>query len=240
MAERRENSVLFSLRELRNIEDERVKQEEAEDRARIDAERKAREEEIRRAKEAEEQKRRDEEDKVRQQQLERERIERDAQLRLQETEKRAQIEAATRLEEARLAAEGAERAAAQKLPVKSIIGGIVALILVAGGVMAYLVNKHNSDLREQQAAAEAKRQSEIAALRQKQEEEKKAFEKEIADLQGSLEKASTEAEKSKIRAQLAAATERRATASTKPKATGEGKTTKVNTSTNDPLGGLGF
>lgn len=240
MAERRENSVLFSLRELRNIEDERVKQEEAEDRARIEAERKAREEEIRRAKEAEDQKRRDEEEKVRQAQLERERLERDQQFRLQEAEKRAQIEAATRLEEARLAAEAQERAAAKKLPVKSIVGGIVALILVSGGVMGYLVNKHNSELREQQAAAEAKRQSEIAALRQKQEEERKALEKEVADLQGSLEKASTEAEKNKIRAQLAAATERRATVS-KPKSGDSGsKSTKVNTSTNDPLGGLGF
>jgi len=239
MAERRENSVLFSLRELRNIEDERVKQEEAEDRARIEAERKAREEEIRRAKEAEEQKRRDEEERIRQQQLERERLDRDGQLRLQEAEKRAQIEAATRLEQARIEAEAQAAAAAKKLPVKQIVGGIVALILIAGGTMGYLVNKHNIEIKEQAAAADAKRQAEVAALRQKAEEEKKAFEKEVAELQGSLEKASTEVEKNRIRAQLQAANERRASASSRPKSD-SGKTTKVNTNTSDPLGGLGF
>ena len=56
MSDRRENSVLFSLRELRSIEDDRVKQEESAEAARIEAERKAREEEIRRAKEAEKRK----------------------------------------------------------------------------------------------------------------------------------------------------------------------------------------
>ena len=244
MAERRENSVLFSLRELRNIEDERVKQEEAEDRARIEGERKAREDEIRLAKEAEEQKRRDEEDRIRGEQLERERIERDGQLRLQESEKRAQIEAATRLEQARIQAAAHAAAAAKRLPVKRIIGGIAALILVSGGVMGYLVNKHNTELKEQQAAAEAKRQSEIAVLRHQQEEENKAYEKEVAELKGSLEKASTEAEKAKIREKLAAATERSATVS-KPRSSEKSsdsgpKPTKVNTSTNDPLGGLGF
>ena len=38
MSDRRENSVLFSLRELRTIEEDRVKQEEEGEKARIDAE----------------------------------------------------------------------------------------------------------------------------------------------------------------------------------------------------------
>lgn len=239
MAERRENSVLFSLRELRNIEDERVKQEEAADRARIEAERKAREDEIRRAKEAEEQKRRDEEERLRREQLERERIEKDAQVRLAESERRAQIEAATALEQARIQAEAHAAAAAKKLPVKQIVGGIIGLIIATGGVMGYLIHKHNQELKEQQIAAEKQRQAEIAALQKKQEEERKALDKQISDLQGSLEKASTEAEKNKIRSEIAAATARRASTSSKPK-TDSPKATKVNTSTNDPLGGLGF
>ena len=55
MAERRDNSVLFSLKELRQIEDERIRMEQEAERARIeqdlqakaDAERRAREEEER-------------------------------------------------------------------------------------------------------------------------------------------------------------------------------------------------
>src|SRR5207245_1302589 len=55
MAEqRRENSLLISLKELRDIEEDRVKEEEDAVRAREDAERRAKEEAIRRAKEAEE------------------------------------------------------------------------------------------------------------------------------------------------------------------------------------------
>ena len=42
MSDRRENSVLFSLRELRSIEEDRVKQEYDAEKERIEAERRAR------------------------------------------------------------------------------------------------------------------------------------------------------------------------------------------------------
>src|SRR2546423_1901803 len=60
MAEqRRENSLLVSLRELRTIEDDRVKEEEDDVRKKAEAEARAREDTIRRAKEEEERKERE-------------------------------------------------------------------------------------------------------------------------------------------------------------------------------------
>ena len=62
MAEQKESSVLFSLKELMNLEENRIKEEEAEKaaRARAEAERKAREDAERRA--AEERRLREEEE----------------------------------------------------------------------------------------------------------------------------------------------------------------------------------
>ena len=58
MSERpRENSVLFSLRELRRIEDDRVKKEQEAARAKAEAERQAKEAADRAARDAEERRR---------------------------------------------------------------------------------------------------------------------------------------------------------------------------------------
>ena len=124
MAERRENSVLFSLNELRNIESDRVRGEEEAERARIEAERRAREDEIRRAKEAEEAKRRAEEDRVRRDIEEKERIVRENELRLKESERRAQIEAAAKLEQARIEAEARARIEGKKFPTTQVVAGV--------------------------------------------------------------------------------------------------------------------
>src|SRR2546423_15047796 len=65
MPEQRENSVLFSLKELRRIEDDRIRQEETDARARVEAERKAREDAERKAREDVERRHREEEDRIR-------------------------------------------------------------------------------------------------------------------------------------------------------------------------------
>src|SRR5581483_749286 len=127
MAERRENSVLFSLRELRGIEEKRVKGEEEAEHARIEAKRRA------------------EEDRVRAEQESRERAAREDQLRLQEAERRAQIEAAAKLEQHRIEAEARARMDAKKFPVGAVVGGVLALVVVAGIVMAVLVHNHNEE-----------------------------------------------------------------------------------------------
>src|SRR5205085_1495635 len=83
----RDNSVLFSLKELRQIEEERVKQEEDAERARLEAERRAKDEAERLARDEAERKVRDEQDRVSRAQAERERQIREEQMRL-EAEKR--------------------------------------------------------------------------------------------------------------------------------------------------------
>jgi colicin import membrane protein len=242
MAERRENSVLFSLKELRNIEDERVKQEEDAERARIEAERRAREEEIRRAKEAEQQRILAEQERVRQEEDQRNRLTMEGELRLKEAERRAQIEASAKLEQARIEAEARARIDGKKFPVGLVVGGVVALVLLSGGVMLYLVNQHTQELAQARAAAEAEKQ----ALATKVAQEKKEFEQQITDLQKSLDKAANDAERQKIKAQIAQASvahEHRSSAIANRKAdeAATPKTPKrIKAESGDPLQGLGL
>ncbi len=240
MAERRENSVLFSLRELRGIEEERVKGEEDAEKARIEAERRAREEEIRRAKEAEEAKRRAEEDRIRAEQSERERHAREDQLRLQESERRAQIEAAAKLEQHRIEAEARARMDAKKFPVGAVVGGVAGLIVVAAIIMGVLVHNHNVELARQQQELQAKADAERKQLAAQAEAEKRQIEGQLAALQSQLDKATNDAERAKIRAQIEATRAPKHVASSKPKSDEPAKPAakKIKTDTSDPLGGL--
>jgi colicin import membrane protein len=240
MAERRENSVLFSLNELRNIEQDRVRTEEEAERARIEGERRAREEEIRRAKEAEEAKRRAEEDRIRREQDEKDRIVREHDLRLKESERRAQIEAAAKLEQARIEAEVHARA---KFPTTQVVIGVIGLVVLAAGIMSYLVYNHNEELRRTQAELTQKADAEKKRIMAEEETRQRALQKQLADLQGQFDRASSEAERQKIKAQIAqtAAAKLRPppAKSSKPGDHDKGKPTQVK-DTNDPLGGLGL
>lgn len=241
MSDRRENSVLFSLRELRSIEEDRVKQEDDAETARIEAERRAREDEIRRAKEAEEAKIHAAEEKARREIEDRERTERESQLRLQENERRAQIEAATRLEQTRIEAEARAKVDGKKFPTGLVVGGVLGLILIAGGTMAYLVHQHSVELAASQAEAAAKADAERKAFAAREEAAAKKFQAEQADMQAQLDKASSDADKQRIRAQMAAASDARTKhASSGDHKSGEktGPKVKVNSKSNDPLGGL--
>ena len=243
MAERRENSVLFSLRELRNIEDERVKGEEEAETARIEAERRAKEEAIRRAKEEEERKIREAEERVMRERQEKERHEREQQTRLQESERRAQIEAAAKLEQARIEAEARARMEAKKFPIGAVVGGIIGLIVLAGGIMGYLVHQHNVEVQQERAAAQAKLEAEQKRLQAEAAAQANALKKELADLQGELDKATNDAERASIRAKMLAAQSthsKPAAAGTKKASSDEKPKKAINTSTNDPLGGLGL
>jgi hypothetical protein len=244
MSDRRENSVLFSLRELRTIEEDRVHQEAETERARIEAERRAREEEIRRAKEAEEAKVRAAEEKVRREQEERERAQREDDLRLKESERRAQIEAAAKLEQHRIEAEARARMDAKKFPVGKVVGGVVALVLISGITVGVLIHNHSVELQQREAELQAKAEQERKALVARQEAEKVKFESEMRGLQAQLEKATNDADRAKIRAQIAAASDSRShhsSSSSRPKDdTAKPAKAKINTDTKDPLGGLGL
>jgi colicin import membrane protein len=243
MAERRENSVLFSLNELRNIEQDRVRGEEEAERARIEAERRAREEEIRRAKEAEEAKRRAEEDRIRRDADEKDRVAREHDLRLKEAERRAQIEAAAKLEQARIEAEARARIEGKKFPTAQVIAGVVALVVVAASIMGYLVYSHNQELTRTQAELQQKADTERKKLVAEDQARQAQLQKQLDELQSQLSKASNDAERAQIRAKMAAA----AAAKVKPtptrqaKASGDKSAPKATVKdTNDPLGGLGL
>ena len=239
MSDRRENSVLFSLRELRNIEEDRVKQEEDAEKSRIESERRAREDEIRKAKEAEEAKIRAAEDSVRREREEKERAEREGQLRLQEAERRAQIEAATRLEQSRIEAEARAKVDGKQFPTGAVVGGVLGLVLLAGGTMAYLVHSHNVETAQQQAAAAAQHEADRKAAIAQAEADKRKFESEMNDLKAQMEKTSDAAEKAKLQARIAATAEGHAKHASSGKSTEtKAKGPKVNSKSTDPLGGL--
>ena len=239
MSDRRENSVLFSLRELRNIEEDRVKQEEDAEKSRIESERRAREDEVRQAKEADEAKIRAAEDAVRREREEKERAEREGHLRLQEAERRAQIEAATRLEQSRIEAEARAKVDGKQFPTGAVVGGVLALVLVAGGTMAYLVKQHNAEIATQQAAAAAQHDADRRAATAQAEADKRKFESEMNDLKVQMEKTSDAAEKAKLQARIAATAEGHAKHTSSSKgADVKTKGPKVNSKSTDPLGGL--
>jgi hypothetical protein len=163
MAEKRENSVLFSLRELQQIEEQRVTEEE-------DSRRRAEEERVRAQMEAERQRREAEEaarraqaDEERRRYDEQERRQRDDQLRLEEAERRARVEAQAKLEQQRLHMEmEVKRTEAERKSPKLLIGISVGLVLLVGGLGVFLY-------QQKQEAAERDRlaQAEIEKLNEK-------------------------------------------------------------------------
>jgi hypothetical protein len=196
MAERRENSVLFSLKELRRIEDDRVKREQDEVRARADAERAAKEAAERAVRDAEDRRLRDEEDRVRRIEDEKEAKLREEQLRLQEAERRARIEGEMRLQEERMRLEVQARAHS-KSPIKAVLGVAAVLILGAGVLGWKMYTQHQAELTAERV--NAARAAEAATKAAQIE-----FEKRIAAIQNEmndkLASARTEEERSRIRA----------------------------------------
>jgi colicin import membrane protein len=173
MSEQKESSVLFSLKELMNLEEDRIKQEEdtraaqaaAAERARIEAERQAREAEEARIR-AEEDRRRTDEGRAREETARLEAI-RHAEI------ERARVDAEGRARmEAMAAQQQHERSLAAINQDKSkknlrnlLIAGIVGVIAI-GSVSGYLIKK-NLDEKEAQAIAVS------AQLKQAQEEKAK-------------------------------------------------------------------
>jgi colicin import membrane protein len=155
MAERRENSVLYSLRELRNIEDDRVKQEEDAEKARVESERQAEEDAKRRAKEEEDRKAIEERDRLARLDAEKERQIREEKLRLEETERRARIEAQAKVDAARIEAE-MRAAQAKKGHLGLILGSVGGVVLLAIGALLYVFLSYIPAQR----AEDAKRQQE--------------------------------------------------------------------------------
>jgi hypothetical protein len=160
MAEKKESSVLFSLRELREIEEERIQEEhtakkQAEEnriRAQQEAERRAREEEENRRRAAEEAERRAREAV--------ENREREERLRVEEAERRARVEAHAQLEHQRMHKELEIRAieAQKKKPtwLIAVAGGLVLVV----GILGFWAYNRSQEAEKAQRESDAK----LAAL----------------------------------------------------------------------------
>lgn len=213
MAEQKESSVLFSLKELMNLEEDRIRQEEddrqrkadAEMQARLDAERRAREAEEARLRDQESQKRAEEQrareeqarlEAMRQAEVERARVEAENAARMQAMQAQQEHERQlTHIKES----QGKKKAT-------YIAGGIGALLLIGlvGGGFAL---KSQAD---KQAAAEAAHKVEMAEYEAKLQKAQKDLEAQnaaVKDLEGAVANAKTDAEKKAAESALLAAKE---------------------------------
>lgn len=143
--EKRENSVLFSLRELRQIEESRVQEE-------VNAQRSAEEARIRAAQEQERMVREAEEARVRaiheEERMRREVDEariREERIRMQEAETQARIRAQAELEQQRLAAEMQLKAQEVAKTRPTWLLAIAGFLVVAIGVTGVILYKRDKD-----------------------------------------------------------------------------------------------
>jgi hypothetical protein len=211
MAERRENSVLFSLKELRRIEDDRVKKEQDEVKARVDADRAAKEAAERAARDAEERRRHEEEDRLRRFEAEKETKIREEQMRLQETERRLRIEGEMRLQEERMRLE-VHAKAQSKSPVKAVIGVAAVLVLVAGALGYKMYSQHQVELAVERNERQ-RIETEAKAAQLEAEKKVAAIQKEMND---KLANAKSDEERQRIKAEaIQAQVQARAAATTR-------------------------
>lgn len=250
MAEKRDNSVLFSLRELRGIEEQRVEEE-------ADTKRRAEEEALRQKMEAERLAREQQEATARAQaeaeqrvRDEAERRQREEQMRLDEAERRARVEAQAQIEQQRLAKEMEIRAleASKKRPTALIVmAGVLVLAVVSLGVFLYKKNAAADKLdqaRQEAIIAQKKAEQRLARLTDEIEKQQAA----LVTLQDQLAKADSEAERAAVRKKIAAkqaALERLKEQAKDGRRGGRGKhsdkpdgTIKLNCDPTDPLCGL--
>ena len=195
MSERSENSVLVSLRELRGIEDDRVKREQDDARARAEAERAAKEAAERRVRQEAEDRRRAEEDRLKRIEDEQQAKIRDEQLRVEDAERRARVEGEMKLQEQKMRLEIQSRAEGRS-PMKAIV--LVAVGLAAiGGIVVYKIQASNrAELAERERIAQQERESHRAS----QAELEKRLGAITRDMDEKLKTANSEAEQAKIRA----------------------------------------
>jgi hypothetical protein len=208
--EKRENSVLFSLRELKQIEEKRVAEEEQHARDQEMAAVRAKEDEERRRREAEEARIRAQQDEERRIRDAAEQRAREDAMRLQEAEARARQEAQAALDGHRLQQELEIRRteANKKRPIKLI--ALAAAVLV--GVAGFAVYKMSEKADQSDAAAieAARKQKEAEVASEKLREEVTAMQLEIAegqksidDAQAVLDKADTAEKRAAANAKLA-------------------------------------
>lgn len=214
MSEQKESSVLFSLKELMNLEEDRIRQEEddkknraqAEAKARDDAERKARDEEAARVAAEEERKRLE----AARQREETARLEamRAAEIEKQkiEAERRAQLEAMSKQQEHARQLEMIKQDEGKKKLRNMIFGISGAAVLTLGSIGGYIFGVYLP-------AKEKEKMAQDAALKVQMDEAEKAKREaaqamaDVKRLQEDLASAKDEKSRAEIAARLAAAQE---------------------------------
>ena len=163
MADRRENSLLFSLNELKELEVQRQEEEAESKRAAEEAARRAIEDAERRKREEEEAKIRAVQDAERKERERKEQLAREEKMRIDEAERKARVEAEARIEEARLIKETQERIK-KALPYKLIamVGGAILLIaaIIAGLVIKKYIDEQNVEAAQLAAQRKAEKEKE--------------------------------------------------------------------------------
>jgi colicin import membrane protein len=247
MSEQKESSVLFSLKELMNLEEDRIRSEEAQKAAAVAAAEKARLEAERVAREAEEARIRAEEDRRRtEEQRSREEAARLEAIRHAELEK-ARLETE---QQARLAAMAAqqqhERSLAElhhdesKKKLRKTLIGVVAGVLVIGTISIYAAVKSSQE-SEARLAAEAAEKSRLAEANKQLAAQQKDSEAKVAALLQQLSSAKDEATRLALQKQLEAEQEKQkqlragAARSGGAPASGGGSKPKGNCTPGDPL-----
>jgi hypothetical protein len=195
MSERPENSVLVSLRELRGIEDDRLKREQEEARARAEAARAAKEAAERRAVQDAEDRRRAEEDRVRRAEEDKLARIREEQLRIEEADRRARVEGELKLQEQKMRLEIQSRAE-RRSPLKAIVGVAAVVILIAGVVVYRIQAANQAEIAERERAAQDERERHRAS----QAELERKLTAISRDMEAKLKLANGEAEQARIRA----------------------------------------
>jgi colicin import membrane protein len=208
MSEQKESSVLFSLKELMNLEEDRIRSEEADkaataaaaERARLDAERSARDAEEQRIR-AEEERRRLDEQRSREEhaKLEAIRVAEIEKARV-EAEQRARLEAmaAQQHHERSLAAIHGDESKKSLRKILIAVAVVVPLIGIGAGVLIYQNVQENRKVLAANQAEAARLAEEKAAI----EKSMKATEEKMAGLASQLESAKDQATKDALQKQL--------------------------------------
>jgi colicin import membrane protein len=210
MSDQKESSVLFSLKELMNIEEDRIKKETSDLEAKARAEREAKEAAALAARESEERRIREEEERRRAEEMRR----REESARLEAIQhgelEKARLDAEQR---ARMEAMAAQQRHEQQLATiqhqsgskkLKVIVGVIGTVLVLGGIgatIAIKANKEEADRKLAVAAAEKARVEEEA--RQLREDMSKA-EAKMSDLMAQLNSAQNDAEREALKRKIEA------------------------------------
>jgi hypothetical protein len=216
--EKRENSVLFSLRELRQIEESRVQEE-------VNAQRSAEESRVRAIQDQEQQRRDAEEARVRgiheEEQRQRDTAEariREERMRMQEAETQARIRAQAELDQQRMANEmhiKMQEVAKTRPTWLLAIAGILTVSIISLGVFFYKRHREASvaEARNRELAIQQEQsQKEIAQLTEdfsKLQTELDSLENELSAANTALNNAVTVADRQAAKDRLAAAENRK-------------------------------